>query len=272
MSMGKKVKYRLFLLFRRVAYFIAPLLEMVLHTKNNVVVFCYHSVSHSGWRFSVTPETFKQQINYLLTKYEPITVGDLYEYVLGKKVITKPSFVLSFDDGYADILSVKEYLAEKRITPVAFILSRPDQPNRAEMDNNLQLLSESQVQELRDAGWDIGSHSATHSDFYALTEQEQVREIIESKSILETGLSAEVPWFAYPKGSYTAEVLAKAREAGYKLAFSMDAGAIDQTIDPVLVPRVGIEVNHTFNDFKLASSGAIIAIRKHFSGLLSKLA
>jgi peptidoglycan/xylan/chitin deacetylase (PgdA/CDA1 family) len=66
---------------------------------------------------------------------------------------------------------------------------------------------------LRDAGWEIGSHTVQHP---FLTKSNRARqEIFESKKILEEKLGKPVTVFAYPFGDYNEKIEHLVKEAGY---------------------------------------------------------
>jgi peptidoglycan/xylan/chitin deacetylase (PgdA/CDA1 family) len=86
-----------------------------------------------------------------------------------------------------------------------------------------------QVRELADSGpsLTIGSHAHSHRRLAALDENDQYRELAESKQILEDRLGRPASALAYPygwAGTYTDETKVLAASAGYQLAFSSHEG------------------------------------------------
>jgi peptidoglycan/xylan/chitin deacetylase (PgdA/CDA1 family) len=74
-----------------------------------------------------------------------------------------------------------------------------------------------------DTGLSVGSHGHSHHKLAALDGDSQLRELAESKRILEDRLGLEVAALAYPygwPGTYTAETKSSAAQAGYRAAFS----------------------------------------------------
>src|SRR3990167_2769239 len=234
--------------------------------KPRIAIFCYHSISGDGWRFSVRAQEFKKQINHLIKTYTPIKASELPEYI-SEKEIEKNMFVLTFDDGYEDILSVKDFLREKGITPTIFLITDSRNANRAELETERPLLTREQIRELIAAGWEIGSHSRTHADFSNLKSSGIQKEVGDSKDMLERELGIKIKYFAYPKGFHSNEIVRAVEGAGYDLGFSMDDGYLDKGADKFLIPRVGVDGTHAFKQFKLIYSPSAMFIR----GLIKKI-
>ena len=96
------------LLIRNFIYECVRIMNLFFGAKKpRIAIFCYHSISGDGWRFSVRAQEFKKQINHLIKTYTPIKASELPEYISGKKEIEKNMFVLTFDDGYEDIFCAK---------------------------------------------------------------------------------------------------------------------------------------------------------------------
>lgn len=65
---------------------------------------------------------FKQDLNFLLTNFKPISAEILTEVVKGKKKITEDSFFLSFDDGLSSFYEIiAPILLEREIPAVVFL-------------------------------------------------------------------------------------------------------------------------------------------------------
>lgn len=229
--------------------------------KNQIIVLCYHSLAEDDWRFSIDPGVFKKQINYMTQHFKPITIEELKLYLEGKAEINYPSFLLSFDDGYKDIYQIKDFLREKGITPVIFLLSSPNSADFSQLKTRRGFLSWKETRQLLNDGWIIGSHGRTHTDFLALNEDKAREEIIESKKKLEKILGVKVSYFAYPKGRYKKEVLSKVKDS-YELAFSMDSGFVDRQTDNLKIPRIGIDRSHSFIEFKAVVNPLVVVFKK----------
>lgn len=85
-----------------------------------------------------------------------------------------------------------------------------------------------QVKELSDGGMEIGSHSVTHPVLAQVKDDAQLRmELHDSKSEIERRTGQPVVSIAYPvggPGAYDDRVVEATREAGYRFAFTYEAG------------------------------------------------
>jgi peptidoglycan/xylan/chitin deacetylase (PgdA/CDA1 family) len=82
-------------------------------------------------------------------------------------------------------------------------------------------LSVQQLQEMVDAGWEIGSHSMTHPDLTRLDAEELPAELLASRLMLEEMLGIEIESFAYPYGSSSTEIARKVDNYGYANAMGL---------------------------------------------------
>lgn len=235
---------------------------LFLTKEKGIVVFCYHSVANDSWRYSVDLAEVQRQIKYLLESHRAISVEELMLHINGKNIIKEPAFLLTFDDGYRDLLTIKPFLTENAVQPVVFVLADTEHAVRAELDNEYPFLSVPELKELQAAGWDIGCHSATHPDFSKLSPQSLVSEIAGAKKELEEKLGSIVKYFAYPKGAHSAEITARVLEAGYQAAFTMDNGYVSANSDLLIVPRIGVDRSHSFMEFKFFTLPAVMLARK----------
>jgi peptidoglycan/xylan/chitin deacetylase (PgdA/CDA1 family) len=104
------------------------------------------------------------------------------------------------------------------------------------------MLSTAQLRALRDAGVDIGAHTATHPILTRLSPEAAREDIACSRQVLEGILGDPVQLFAYPNGrpgeDYDARHVAMARELGFSAALSTAWGAAHAGCDRYQVPRV----------------------------------
>ncbi|MEK7517688.1 MAG: polysaccharide deacetylase family protein [Patescibacteria group bacterium] len=250
------------IILRKLIYGFIYFAESLFSKKLDVVVTCYHGFSSDGWRFSVPIKEFKKQLNFLKQNYEFITIDDLRFYLENKKNISKPSVLITIDDGYEDVLETKDIFHEMKIKPLLFLLSNPDSADRSELGNKKKLLTEKQMKILVKEGWSFGSHGATHADFSKLSNSKIEEEVVVSKRNLEKMFGVSVKYFAYPKGRYTDKIVSAVSKSSYVLAFSMDDEIISPGVNKFTIPRVGVDGSHSFYEFSILFSFWAIMVRK----------
>lgn len=238
----------LFVIVRRLVYLSLAAIDRLLGKTNPIVIFCYHSIANDQWRFGVDLREFKKQISYLLTHYKPITLADVYKYLKGTKELHEPSFVITFDDGYKDVIRVKELLENLDIKPTVFVLSGKN-INLETLGTNRQLLSQKDIKELQKLGWEIGWHGSTHTLLTQVNGE------------LKEEISSSYKYFAYPKGKYSSWVISNLKKNGYRLALTMDDSIISPKTNAYVIPRIGVDRTHSFSEFKTLSSPSVVKLR-----------
>ncbi len=259
------------IVLRRLVYALLNVLHRVFRfSRPDVVVYCYHSIGADTWRFTVSLPELKSQIDSVLAEADPLTVDDLERYLTGELLLKRPGFLVTFDDGYRDILETVDYFRERGIRPVVFALSQPEAANRAEMENSRPLLDANELHTLSENGWSIGCHSATHAFFRGLDDLGEAREITRAKAELEQMIGQTVSAFAYPKGGYTESVVRTVRKAGYTLGFTVEHGIVSRGTNPVLIPRVGVDQTHSLSEFAVMSTIFGIRIKETLTKVVGK--
>lgn len=109
------------------------------------------------------------------------------------------------------------------------------------------LMTWDQLRELRRAGMDVQSHTATHRILQTLSDDELRRELVESKQAIESELDEPVCAIAYPSGRAVGQhtkIGRFVREAGYDLGFS-GSGVCrrDRATDPLDIRRVSVDLH-----------------------------
>ena len=138
---------------------------------------------------------------------------------------------LTFDDGNSsDFDFVLPALRKHSARATFFIVTKwLDQPG---------FLTSVQVRELKYSGMQIGSHSMSHPDFRKLTAAQQIRELVESRKILEDLTGAEITSFAFPYGFKNKPAIAAVLEAGYSYCCTSAHGVLKRPA--MVMPRNSI--------------------------------
>jgi peptidoglycan/xylan/chitin deacetylase (PgdA/CDA1 family) len=177
-----------------------------------VPILLYHSISDENSednRYAVSVADFKDQMERLrYWGYSPVTIKQLVDHLNKGYSLPRRPVVISFDDGYLDVYQNAFPIMEHYgFTGTVYIVA-----NRLESDGFLQV---EQLKELLDHGWDVGSHSMTHTELtlnHALVRME----ILQSRLDLENALGIKVFSFAYPFGAIDWYVSYKVSDYGYR--------------------------------------------------------
>jgi peptidoglycan/xylan/chitin deacetylase (PgdA/CDA1 family) len=99
------------------------------------------------------------------------------------------------------------------------------------------LMSWAEAADLGRAGFEIGSHTATHPDLTRLDREGIEEELLRSKRTLEDRLGVAAEWLAYPYGRHDAAVRAIAARH-FRGACSTRLGTMGPDSDPTALVRV----------------------------------
>jgi peptidoglycan/xylan/chitin deacetylase (PgdA/CDA1 family) len=211
-------------------------------------VLCYH-------RFVARPETlkkaesqyqlplseFKWQMGYLRDNgFNPVSLDQLEAYWFDGKPLPPKPVLLTFDDGFKSIYE-KAYPVVKEFGYPAVLFLYTDFV-RGQKDS----VKYPEIEEMRKNGWAVESHTKSHMN---LGVEGEKREKLEYRKLVAQELSDPLTFIrekfgskstalAYPYGIFTEEVLKQAKEMGYRLAFTVNAGAND-----LRVPRLKLRRN-----------------------------
>jgi peptidoglycan/xylan/chitin deacetylase (PgdA/CDA1 family) len=199
------------------------------------LALAYHGVDDVPLRrdpdhLFVRPQDLRRQIDKLRAwGYELVTFGDLAADVRPGRA------ALTFDDGLVDNLTMlAPILRELGAPATVFVVSGwLGQPHPSATWT--RIVSADELRELRDAGLEVGGHSATHADLSALSYEDALEELSRGKKELEDVLGEPVEVAAYPYGRTSSDAIRAARDAGFRAACSTSArGSWDE---PHFLPR-----------------------------------
>jgi peptidoglycan/xylan/chitin deacetylase (PgdA/CDA1 family) len=235
----------------------------------DVLVLCYHAVSPT-WEadLSLAPEEFEHQVDYLLDRgWHPMTFADA---VLGAPARRK--LAITFDDAFA---SVKTYaapvLASRGAPATVFVPTAFPSTGRAlawpgteqwqatAHAGELSPMGWSDLDELAQAGWEIGSHTRTHPRLTQLADAELERELADSKEECTRQLGRTCDTIAYPYGDVDRRVADAARRVGYRAGAALSSRL--ERLGPHRHPRVGIYHGDVAWRFRLKASRPMRELR-----------
>lgn len=220
------------------------------------IILCFHGIGNKGNKYTVKKSRFISIVNKLSKNYRFVGIHELLNSN------TKANLAaITFDDGYKNILLVKDYLQKKNISPTVFIISNRKEAKVVELDSNNALLDITEIKDLINLGWTIGSHSATHANFENLNPKELESEINNSKKELEKRLKIKIEYFAYPKGYCSKKIVSSVKKAGYRYGFTTAPQDAARAL-PFEIPRFVIEKSDIFGEFPYSFAMPIQFLRR----------
>ena len=117
----------------------------------------------------------------------------------------------SWDDGHVDDMRLAALLKQYGIAGTFYVA-----PDNVEFPDDKRLTKQ-QLQELSRT-FEIGAHTRTHRHLPQLSDEESIREITESKAVLEQIVGKPVTSFCYPAGKYESRHVRMVKNAGFNFA------------------------------------------------------
>lgn len=212
-----------------------------------MTILCYHEVS-PDWSspMSVSPDAFADHCRWLARHRTVIPLRDAVSRLDQRARLPRRLVSLTFDDGFAGVFEhALPVLARTELPATVFLVANTLPGRRQRVDwvddppaTELQTLTLDQVAAMRDAGVTFESHSYAHHDLTRMSFEDCVRDLRESRELLESVLGHPVRLLAYPRGRHNASVRAAAERAGYSHAFTLPE--VSESPGRFAVPRVGI--------------------------------
>lgn len=220
---------------------------------SRIPVLMYHRVgaphAPDDRVYCIPPDRFASHLHALDgAGYTPIPIETFVDWLDGSnpKLPARP-FVLTFDDGFADLHRHAWPLLRELGWPATVFLvagqigghdrwmqspgrTRPLTP----------LLEPAQLSEMAATGMSFHSHSATHADLPTLADEALTEEIAGSRERLGALLGGPVNFFAYPYGHHDERVVAAVEAAGYRAAFSVLTGFNRRDVDRWRIRRLDV--------------------------------
>ncbi len=205
-----------------------------------VPILCYHRFSNNCIsRLCMPQDIFAWQMKYLKENhYRVISMEMLIEYLEYKKALPQRSIVITIDDGYKSVYDIAfPVLKQYGFTASLFIYT--------DFVAGGSAMTWEQIREIKNAGFEVGSHTVSHADLALKKPMENeekyiqriTHEIVRSKEILDKKLNQDTTLFAFPFGSSNQRVINVCRKAGYKVGVTVIKGGNPFFNDPFLLHR-----------------------------------
>ncbi|NOZ62479.1 MAG: polysaccharide deacetylase family protein [Calditrichaeota bacterium] len=176
------------------------------------------------------------------TGFQTISVNDIYS----QTAKTGEKLVLTFDDADISVYEnafpiMKKFGFVGTIFVITDFVGKPDTWDANPIGKHSLQMNWQQIRELVENGWSVGSHTVSHRDLTSLSENDLLRELMESKRILENEINANVSVISYPFGRFNCNVAKKTLEAGYDKGFVLGNFSFpDEKIQKMAIPRLGV--------------------------------
>lgn len=232
--------------FRRGRAIVIPLKEenkggLTPKGYQTVPVLTYHHFGRNCTSpYCMPAAVFDRQMKYLKKNgYRVITLGMLLDFLRYRHAVPKKSVVIAMDDGNKSAYTIAYPILRKYgYTATLFIYTDFVGISKG-------AITWEQLREMKTAGFEVGSHTKSHSDLTKQREGESDAEykarvkdeLLDSKRLLDKNLGQDTVYLAFPYGRYNERVLAICEQVGYKLGFSVRRGGNPFFADPLRLKR-----------------------------------
>jgi len=203
---------------------------------------------------AVSPEILREHVTTLLQEgWKIMTLEDYFAHPVGSRpakvaMLTFDDVCSSFKDHGAPVL--KELGVRANIYPIKNMTF--GDPFHNLKNDGIRGLTEAELRELYDDGYELGSHGLSHQSYHKMKFIEAKYEIIESKRWLESITKKEVQTICYPIGGINKDIVEVAKEAGYKIGITTFKGSLQLKDDIMVLRRVDIKHFIVGDKFKKA--------------------
>ena len=211
-----------------------PVKEVKMVHPSGIPVLMYHKIGDDKDNDAVIREDlFREQMKFLKDNgYNPLTMDQLYDYVVNGTAVPEKPVVLTFDDGYADTYSIVYPIMKEYGFAATVFINPGDVGTRLTWD---------QIREMHKNGITISNHGFQHIEMGQLSEAKQIENITKAQEALakEVGIK-DNPWFCYPYGDKNEFTDAATKKAGIKMSMAMKSGWAHTGDNPYNILRVWV--------------------------------
>lgn len=237
------------------------------------LLLAYHAIGSWSSSLAIPEPALRAQLSLLRRRgYVGLTAAEA-ERRRQEGTLPARAVVVTFDDGFQSVLRAKPILEELEFPATVFVVTSfvdSGKPLRwPGLEESEESLSWSELELLREAGWEVGSHTATHPLLPDLDDAELERELADSRETIQTRLGS-CETLSYPYGRADERTAAAAARAGYLAAFTLRRA--HRPDEPLHRPRLGLRAVDLGLRLRLRlSTGAALARRSRAAAAASDL-
>jgi peptidoglycan/xylan/chitin deacetylase (PgdA/CDA1 family) len=243
-----------------------------MKTASAVPVLMYHHVGPNPGLVTVSPQTFRTQMQWLAQRgYKTIGCADLARFLEGDALPEK-SVLVTFDDGYLDNwVHAHPVLRDFGLHGVIFLITgkigdgaarahagatgAPVCPDHRTCMKSWEsgrtddvMLRWSEVEAMRAAGtFEVHSHTHTHTRWdktiadIARRREALAEDLATSRAALAARTGAAQPHLCWPQGYYDDDYLDVARNSGFSHLYTVTKGVNTRATSPEHIKRIVIK-------------------------------
>jgi len=206
--------------------------------RHSFVILQYHHVStETPNSTSVTPETFENHMAFLDENYYVIDLAEAMTKLKNNEKLPDRSVVITFDDGYTNILENAHPILTKFGFPYTIFI------NPAIIDEFSSQLTWAEVKQMQPLAT-FANHTLDHAHLLTKNQSETTKQWIDrvmsdinqAEEILRENLGYSKKWLAYPFGEFNTALKTELQTQGY-IGFGQQSGGVTSFSDFGALPR-----------------------------------
>lgn len=155
----------------------------------------------------IRPEVFRRQVEALLSAgFASYPLTEVGTWIKEGVPFPPGALSITFDDAYESVFTEAFPILETAglKATVFAVTGALGQTNKwaPPSQGAVRIMTASQLKELSEAGWEVGSHTHSHRSLPGLTDSELRSDLLTSRSILEDAIGRGVQVMAYPYGHH----------------------------------------------------------------------
>lgn len=173
-----------------------------------IPILMYHHVSpYANSEYAVSTDQFRRQMQWLKDEgYQTVSIADMVAAIQVGKLLPHRPIILTFDDGFMDVYeNAYPILTEFGYTGTMYLIE--------DVINEHPYVTEEIIEELIDAGWEMGHHSKSHAYLPGLSNLDD--EVCDSRSRLVERFNQPFDSFAYPFAKKDDKSIQAVKDCGY---------------------------------------------------------
>jgi peptidoglycan/xylan/chitin deacetylase (PgdA/CDA1 family) len=200
-------------------------------------------------------DEFKWQMQYLRDNgFTPISARQLSDFWFQGKPLPPKPVLLTFDDGFRSVYEYAFPVVKRFGYPSIFFLYTGfleneeralDRGKARKVDPDREALHPDDILEMERTGMDLESHTTHHYNMGSMGDKKTGRsyaqllesELDEPLTYIQDKYGHRPTMIAYPYGVYSPQILAQTSRSGYGLAFTVNPGPNDHTVNPLKLRR-----------------------------------
>ncbi|MEO6406304.1 MAG: polysaccharide deacetylase family protein [Ferruginibacter sp.] len=184
-------------------------------SRPQVPVLCYHHIRDRNESYSVSPQSFAEQMKALYDSgYKTVMPDDLYNYLAYGKALPEKPVMLTYDDtdleqftiGYTEM---KKYDFKGVFFIMTISIGRP------------RYMTKEMLKQLAEEGNAVEGHTWDHHMVTKYTAADWEKQVTEANAKIESITGKPVQYFAYPFGLWKDSSIAPLKERKMKMAFQL---------------------------------------------------